>query len=184
MWDQPDQVRHRHPHTNRRQGTIARKDKMATRRKNLDRMTHPQLLQEAKRLQFTVTSRGCRIGALYNTIKHLMEDHPDRVQVIHPTDETNTLRAQLTQARAQLVEAMKARSGAEGAAGAGGGGGALEKADCIVCFEKFGGTRVPVALNCGHIYCEECILKAQTLNEMPKCPLCRKVFTGFIPLFF
>lgn len=151
---------------------------MTTRRKNLERMTHAQLLQEAKRLQFTVTSRGQRIGALYHTIRHLMEDHPDRVGVVPPTDESNSLRAQLTQARAQLVIAMETRGSVSN------GQGALEKSDCVVCFEKFSATCVPVALNCGHIYCEECILKAQSLNETPTCPLCRKQFTSFIPLFF
>lgn len=134
-------------------------------------------MAEAKRLQFTVTSRGCRIGALYHTIQRLMEDHPDRVMVTQPTDETNTLRLQLTQARAQLAQIMETRANVHV------GEGALEKADCVVCFEKFSATHVPVALNCGHIYCEECILKAQSLKERPTCPLCCRPFESFIPLF-
>lgn len=147
-------------------------------KRKLETLSRAELLSEAKRLEFTVTSRGCRIGALYHVLRCLMEQHPDTVRVSTPTDETNTLREQLKQARAQLVTAMQTRAPAVEST-------VPAKADCIVCYDKYDeAEHRPVALNCGHVLCEDCVLKHQEIHAAPTCPSCRTKFTSFIPLFF
>lgn len=133
-------------------------------------MSKQQLEREVEKLEFTVKSRGRRIGACYHTIQMLMQDNP------HVTTVTlEDLRTQLTQARQQMSALMQARAGGVAPTN-------TQKHDCVVCFEEFNQDECrPVALSCGHILCESCCLKQQ--ERTAKCPSCRKEFASFLPLF-
>ena len=54
----------------------------------------------------------------------------------------------------------------------------LRLLECAVCLEKF---NQPICLDCGHVFCLECIISIQNnAKELklknPICPLCRKSF--------
>lgn len=136
----------------------------ATSPAKLKKMSKPELEQMVKKLEFTVKSRGLRIGALYHTVQRLMDGHPDRVLVERVAEDKNvieSLKTQLTQARTLAQQAMDARNQLATTA-ASDGGGARQKFDCVVCFEEFDeDEHKPVALSCGHILCEGCCLKQQ-----------------------
>lgn len=44
----------------------------------------------------------------------------------------------------------------------------FEGEDCSICFRSFGNTAVPVTLQCGHSFCNDCCA------NLRNCPLCRK----------
>ena len=56
----------------------------------------------------------------------------------------------------------------------------LEDNTCTICQDTM---THPIQLDCGHVYCEECIFK--WLIQQPHCPMCRKgvvkpkTFIGF-----
>lgn len=154
-----------------------------TSAKAMQKMSRAQLEGEIKRLEFTVTSRGRRMGSMYHTIKHLIRDHPDTVHVHgmnnQEKDMIQHLQNQLTQSRSLMTQMMQNKPAASAS-----DGDHVFKGDCVVCFETFNGTEhKPVALNCGHILCEGCVLKYQEFKDKPSCPQCRKPFQSFIPLF-
>ena len=49
--------------------------------------------------------------------------------------------------------------------------------ECPSCYEFFdANTRVPRNLNCGHTFCEECLLKIEE-QKLAMCPICRTALT-------
>lgn len=55
----------------------------------------------------------------------------------------------------------------------------FEQLSCVICYEYlFDGT--PVCLQCGHLFCLECIKKASEKDN--KCPQCLEHFNGWVKL--
>jgi Zinc finger, C3HC4 type (RING finger) len=169
-----------------------------TTSKDLYKLSKQELVDEVKRLQFTISSRGCRIGALYSVIQGLMEESSRSVHVIVPPHDMSlidSLKQQLDSSREALLKIMKEKGSLSKEEES-----SLEskeeqeinvkkrdmlsRTDCVLCYESFDDQeKRPVCLSCGHIYCERCILKYQDKKTVATCPLCRSPFTSFIPLF-
>jgi hypothetical protein len=140
-------------------------------------MTAPEMERKIEQLEFAMKSRGRRMGALYSVITKLMSDNP-HVYHVEPAqdDMVESLKRQLTQARALVAAAMAASPAAPPAENKG--------FDCVVCYEVFNqDVHQPVALSCGHVLCEQCCLTHQSGKDVAQCPTCRKPFVSFLPLF-
>jgi len=136
-------------------------------KKKIESLSRKELIKECKRLEFTVKSRGRRLGSLYHVIQMMITTSPNRVEV------------QSVQSLEQQIKDAIPPTTIDG------GGDALSKCDCIVCFESFNqDTRRPIAISCGHIYCTTCIVKHQEGKTVAHCPQCRKPFTSFLSLYF
>ena len=48
--------------------------------------------------------------------------------------------------------------------------------DCKICFERFGITKIPYVIKCGHSFCEECL--EECLQSRQICPICRNKFNN------
>lgn len=165
-----------------------------SRPKDFSKLSKSELIDEAKRLSFTVSRRGHSIGALYAVIQTLVQNSPYAVPVNSPaSDETMVqyLQQQLSDARKALVDLKRnENSKAEGISISeeevekeAKRKDSLLKSDCVICFESFTDAKKPVCISCGHIFCEPCILKHQENKLVATCPLCRTSFSSFIPLF-
>lgn len=46
---------------------------------------------------------------------------------------------------------------------------------CCICFDVY---ESPVCIECGHVFCLECIVEYQKISETKelRCPLCKRVF--------
>jgi hypothetical protein len=161
-----------------------------------------ELIAIIRNREHTITSRGSRMGAMYHTIRKLIEEHPDNV-VFGRADTTSelieSLKAQLSASRVLLqqrvsnatttttteaTESVAANSGSESPSTY-----STQSYDCVVCYEKFNKTdHKPIACSCGHILCEACLVAYQascgSTNREVTCPSCRTVVKSFIPLFF
>jgi hypothetical protein len=157
-----------------------------TNKKELQKLSKEQLIAKVENAQFTIASRGKRIGALYHTVQCLMNNHPDAVLVQRVAEDKSvieSLKTQLTQARTLAQQAMEARDQAVANQGSPRSSASGQHHDCVVCYREFDGDECrPVALNCGHILCEECCLKQE--ERTATCPKCRREFVSFLPLFF
>ena len=46
--------------------------------------------------------------------------------------------------------------------------------ECPMCYELYDDTeRIPRNLNCGHTYCESCLIKTVLVKKRIECPTCR-----------
>ena len=139
---------------------------MSRKRTSL-KMSREELLKEVKRLEFTVKSRGIRIGGLYCVIERLMSASAEARKVSMEV----SLQEQLTIARLAIAPNASSTNHS------------LQYMDCIICYENFSETHQAVALNCGHIYGEACIVAHQAGKQTANCPVCRRAFQSFLPLF-
>jgi len=138
------------------------------------KLSYAQLEDKVRKLEFTNRTRGSRIGALYHTLQRVIENHPDAV----PVSSTVDLKQQLDQAREALRQRMQQPTTTSSEPDVAFSGA------CIVCYSAFNGeTHKPTVLNCGHLFCEECILKHMTNKTAPTCPCCRRVFGSFISIY-
>jgi len=163
---------------------------------SIDKMALAQLKAYAKAATSSCKGRGSSIARLYWALQQTIDNHPNATAVVGD----QSLRHQLTQARALLAQRMggpapaaaaSSSSSSSAAAGLGqdedldgnGNGDPKQKHQCMICWTDFDdGEKKPVALSCGHILCETCACKEQETRA--KCPACRKTFTSFLPLFF
>jgi regulator of replication initiation timing len=128
-----------------------------TRRRTFAAMTKDDLVKEAERMDFTLNKRGRQIGGLYHVIERMFDSKPVKLKDEQP------LREQLKEARDQLAKVSRP----------------TEKNQCPVCFEDYGKDHQCVAISCGHVFCEPCLV--QVKGHI--CPYCRKVYHSFLPLY-
>ena len=144
-------------------------------------------LEEIRKLEFTVKTRGFRIGAMYHAIQQLLRNHPHVTQFQMPdpdSDQVESLRIQLSQARTLLAQQALPKDEVDPAANPSIKTYPLH-ADCPLCYEQYNeGEKKAVAFGCGHIYCEECMFRYLKTTSEPTCAQCRRPVEKFLPLFF
>lgn len=174
--------------------------------KSLNKKSREDLISEIKQLQNQLKFKGTKIGNLYYLVKDLIENHPHNFQLNQsnvPQNEGNdamkeSLQKELTKARDQIKNLMQyaQKNGGGSINNSNDDNGKKEITDseekgefqksmeCPICMVAYSGEKRAVALNCGHVYCEECLLKHQEGKFQATCPFCRKPFSSFLPLYF
>lgn len=140
-------------------------------------MTVEELKQRVKELEFTVKRRGYTIGGLYAALDVAMNNAASIYTIAVADDKvdiTEFLKTQLEAAEKKRISDPNHNPVEE-----------LPKDfGCNICFETYNnGERKPVAMGCGHVSCNECMLKHAEKSASIQCPYCKKPIKTLLTLY-
>lgn len=160
------------------------------------------LIEEIKRLEFTVKRRGYQIGGLYWVLQCMLEANPATYtlgSVAADSGETAMLnmKQELQAARDHVRATLGSRATNSNTVTSNSESGPTGKQEaedsasdlphnfqCNICFESFDKEEHrPVALDCGHVLCQGCLIKYTEKNKDAGCPSCKRPIQKILILY-
>ena len=144
------------------------------KKKNWKSASRIELLNEISRLEFTVKRRGYQIGGLYNSLQNVLDGNPGTYTLGNVTSDNadevvKNMKKELESARTHIKQLISNKSEKHEENN-------IPKGfDCNICFESYDTeNKKPIALSCGHIICEMCLITYTKKIKDAGCPTCRK----------